>query len=126
MCVCVQLSATETTFQPLALIIPFANGTVPALPPGFRGPRVTLAAIPGDARLALHPYEDQAFSKVSMFDGGTIAMRLMYPHPSESDMDVDFIELELPPCMVIQNYTRKYRYSVIPAPEQPPEVRGLG
>ena len=47
--------ARTRVFQPTALIVPFSNGSVPALPKGFVGDRVVLAAIPGDARLALQP-----------------------------------------------------------------------
>jgi hypothetical protein len=49
----VALSATETAFQPLALVIPYANGTTPPLPPGFKGQSVVLPAIPGDARFGM-------------------------------------------------------------------------
>ena len=70
-------AAGRLVFQPLALVIPFANGTQPPLPRGFRGPHVVLPPIPGDARLALQPVEGEAYSEVSMFDGGVIALRLM-------------------------------------------------
>ena len=40
-------------FQPLALIVPYENGTQPALPSGFAGPKHLLPPIVGDKRVVL-------------------------------------------------------------------------
>ena len=53
-------------FQPAAIVIPFENGTHPALPPGFSGPIHVGAAIPGDFRLALN------VEHVTVFSGGSL------------------------------------------------------
>ena len=105
----VQLTATDMGFQPLALIIPFANGTVPSLPEGFKGPQVRLPAIAGDARFALQPSEGKASTQLTFFDGGAVSMRLFYP---DTKTLVEFIELELPSCMAMQNVSKNYRYTV--------------
>jgi hypothetical protein len=109
----VELTATTTGFQPLALIIPFANGTVPSLPVGFKGPQMQLSPIPGDARFALQPSEDKASTQVTFFDGGAISMRLLYP---DTKTPVQYVELELPSCMTVQNTSKNYKYTVSPAP----------
>ena len=124
----VQLTATGWGFQPLALIVPFANGTLPSLPDGFKGPRLVLPPIPGDARLALHPVEDETYSAVTMFTGGTISMRLFYPSDeSKTGMCEGAcleagIELELPTCITLQNFSKNFKYSVVTAPSQPEAV----
>eukprot|EP01045_Picozoa_sp_COSAG04_P005318 COSAG04_NODE_245_length_18929_cov_6.708391_4_plen_3740_part_00 len=103
------------TFQPIAVTIPFANGTHAPLPPGFRGKHVVLPPIPGDCRLALQPTGDAPHTRVTMFDGGTLSLRLLYP---DSKMLVSFIELEMPDCMSVGNMSQNYKYNVIPAPTQ--------
>jgi hypothetical protein len=50
---------------------------------------------------------------MSMFDGGAIALRLLYP---DSTILVDFMELELPDCITMQNMSHSYQYRIIPAP----------
>jgi hypothetical protein len=50
---------------------------------------------------------------MSMFDGGAIALRLLYP---DSTVLVDFMELELPDCISMQNMSHNYQYHVMPAP----------
>ena len=40
-------------FQPLALIVPWSNGSVPQPPSGFAGPKHVLPSIVGDKRIAL-------------------------------------------------------------------------
>jgi hypothetical protein len=55
-----------TTFQPLAIRVPWENGSLPALPAHFDGPIYTTKPIPGDQRAALR------VSSVTIFDGGTI------------------------------------------------------
>lgn len=112
----VEVPGGAAVFQPVALVIPFANGTVPAVAPGFKGAAVLLSAIPGDARFAMQPFEGQSYTKVTMFDGGAIALRLFYP---DSKLDIAFMEAELPPCIVLQNTSRNYKYTVVSAPSQP-------
>ena len=46
-------SVDSLVFQPLALIVPWENGTVPQPPRGFRGASHVLPAIAGDRRVAL-------------------------------------------------------------------------
>lgn len=48
-----------------------------------------------------------------MFDGGAIALRFLYP---DSTTLVDYMELELPDCMSMQNMSHNYQYHVTPAP----------
>ena len=57
--------ATGTTFQPLAIRIPFENGTLPPLPLRFDGPVHVTPPIPGDRQLALR------VAGASVFDGGS-------------------------------------------------------
>lgn len=122
------LGANRTGFQPLAIIIPFSNGTVPQLPAGFMGPRITLPNIPGDARLALQPFKDETYSKVSMFDGGTIAMSLLYPQDEstagkcEGACITAGIEVELPVCITLQNWSKNFAYTVVPSPSSQPSL----
>ena len=80
-------AGTETAFQPFAVIIPFGNGTVPPLPAGFKGQHAVLPAIPGDARLALHPNEDGQF-RMSMFDAGLqiLGGRNSFPPPEKNEL----------------------------------------
>lgn len=43
----------DGVFQPVAIVVPFENGTTIPTPPGFAGPTFTLPAIKGDKRVAL-------------------------------------------------------------------------
>ena len=52
---------TGKAFQPYAIVTPFQNGTVPALPLNFDGPRLITKPIPGDWRLALRVSKDDCF-----------------------------------------------------------------
>ena len=101
-------------FQPFAIVIPFANGTAPPLPKDFWGGHIRLAPIPGDARLALHPTGDNPFTTVTMFDGGTIALRLFFPGGGCGSLTLaQFIEIELPTCITLANASRSEEYTYI-------------
>lgn len=64
-------------FQPLAIVVPWENGTLPTLPANFAGPVHTAKPIPGDWRLALR------VTKLTIFDGGTTALRCIHgPYPA--------------------------------------------
>jgi hypothetical protein len=114
-----------TTFQPIAVTVPFANGTSTPLPRGFRGKSVVLPPIPGDCRLAIQPTGDGATTAVTMFDGGVINLNLMMPFSMEP---VDYMEFELPSCMSLPNASdaNKYRYSVANVPSYSPSGDGGG
>lgn len=63
---------TGKAFQPYAIVTPFQNGTVPALPLNFDGPRLITKPIPGDWRLALR------VSKMTVFNGGIVFIRAVH------------------------------------------------
>ena len=57
-------------FQPVAIVIPFENGTRPALPPRFSGIVHLCRPLPGDTRLALRT------SQITVFSGGSVYVLL--------------------------------------------------
>ena len=57
-------------FQPVAIVIPFENGTRPALPPRFSGIVHLCRPLPGDTRLALRT------SQITVFSGGSVYLLL--------------------------------------------------
>ena len=63
-------------FQPLALIVPFANGSKPQLPAGFAGPSHVLPPIAGDKRVALTK------RNLTFFHGAHFYIPLSAPAPS--------------------------------------------
>lgn len=87
--------------QPLAVVVPWENGSLPALPAGFLGAIHTTPPIPGDQRLALDSHA------ITVFDGGSVWIRLAHNAkcgdgcvgPSASVPTV--IELEVPRGMQI-------------------------
>jgi hypothetical protein len=81
-------------FQPFAIVIPFTNGSVPALPRGFAGPVHICRSIPGDQRLALK------VRRITVFDGGTVHIPLLHGAPTAASAP-EWIELELPEGMDI-------------------------
>ena len=87
----------KRVFQPLAVVIPYENGTVPALPSGFLGTVHRTPAIPGDQRLALLTHS------ITVFHGGSVWLRCVHEHGSAagSTLSPDVIELELPIGLII-------------------------
>lgn len=83
-------------FQPLALVIPYENGTVVSLPPAFKGPVYKATPIPGDLRLPL------LRTALSVFNGSTTHFPLMEEYVTIRDCNhalslcPSFIELNLP------------------------------
>jgi hypothetical protein len=87
-------------YQPLAIVIPYENGSVAALPPAFNGPVLHAAPIPGDLRLPLLRY---AFSA---FNGSTTHFPLMDEYVIDHECNhalslcPSFVELNLPTGLV--------------------------
>ena len=84
-------------FQPLAVILPYENGTMVPVPPAFRGPIVKAdRPIPGDLRLPL------LRDSLSVFNGSTTHFPLMEEYVTHRDCNdalslcPSFIELNLP------------------------------
>ena len=75
-------------FQPLALVVPWENGSVPLLPTGFLGAVHQTRPIPGDQRLALLSHA------ITVFHGGSIWVRCT--HGNSVAAGPSTIELELP------------------------------
>ena len=88
-------TATGRAFQPMAIVIPYENGTVPAVPPGFAGPRHVTPPIPGDRRLAL------VRTHLTVFHGATIMLPLTQPGASGAAFGPAIIELDLPPHLTL-------------------------
>ena len=91
------------------ILLQFIHDSCTATPTCFQ---LIFTVNSSDVRLALHPNKNEQF-KMSMFDGGAIALRLLYP---DSTVLVDYMELELPDCMSVQNMSHNYQYHVVPAP----------
>ena len=74
-------------FQPLALVVPYANGTVPAVPAGFQGQSHVLQPIVGDKRLAYTK------THLTFFEGAhfylPMQMPASYDGPPALAVDVD-------------------------------------
>eukprot|EP01045_Picozoa_sp_COSAG04_P002527 COSAG04_NODE_92_length_26689_cov_12.755434_12_plen_577_part_00 len=85
-------NASGTTFQPLALVIPWENGSTPALPEGFAGPTHVAKPIPGDWRLALR------VDRITVFHGGTAEIRCVHgpAYPNGGAFAPDVVEVEVP------------------------------
>lgn len=90
-------NASGTVFQPLALVIPWENGSVPALPPGFAGPSHVATPIPGDWRLALR------VDRITVFHGGTAEIRCVHgpAYPNGGVFAPDVVEIEVPKGLTI-------------------------
>ena len=90
-------NASGTTFQPLALVIPWENGSTPALPEGFAGPTHVAKPIPGDWRLALR------VNRITVFHGGTAEIRCVHgpPYPNGGAFAPDVVEIEVPKGLTI-------------------------
>ncbi len=78
-------------FVPMALIVPYEDGTTEPLPPGFVGPRVVLPAIPGDVRFPLRK------ETITLFDGGSLFLPLGGAKPLT-------VEVQLPVGIVLVDY----------------------
>jgi len=63
--------AESTEFQPMAIVVPWENGTRAALPANFSGPVHVTKPIPGDWRMALR------VSKMTVFNGGAAYIRMI-------------------------------------------------
>jgi hypothetical protein len=87
----------DRTFQPLAIVVPWENGTVPGLPLGFSGPVHRAAPIPGDWRLALR------VNGATVFHGGSLHIPLVHGPPDTNGYAnaPDVVEIELPTGLVI-------------------------
>ena len=75
-----------------AIITPWENGTVPALPPNFDGPKLITKPIPGDWRLALR------VDKMTVFDGGIVFVRAVQgpAFPNGGVWAPQVVELDVP------------------------------
>jgi hypothetical protein len=85
-------NVSGTTFQPLAIVIPWENGTVPALAPNFAGPVHMAPPIPGDWRLAVR------VNKISVFHGGVADIRCVHGpvYPNGGAFAPEAVEVEVP------------------------------
>ena len=85
-------AATHTTFQPLAVVVPYENGTMPELPPRFDGPVHVTKPIPGDRQLALR------LTRTTVFDGGALYIHNVKGPPGFGVPlpGPRFVELEVP------------------------------
>ena len=86
--------------QPLAVVVPYENGSSPALPQGFIGPVHSTPAIPGDQRLALDTHA------ITVFDGASVWIRVVHNSVCGSacvgpELAPQVIELEIPQGMRI-------------------------
>ena len=91
---------TTRRFQPLAVVIPFENGSAPALPTGFIGPVHRTAPIPGDQRLALLTHS------ITVFNGGSVFLRCVHDGSGSAfgaAKAPHVIELELPGGLKVLN-----------------------
>eukprot|EP00040_Diaphanoeca_grandis_P028166 m.161880 g.161880 ORF g.161880 m.161880 type:complete len:971 (-) comp31257_c0_seq1:282-3194(-) len=88
---------TGTHFQPLAIIVPFENGTHPALPTNFAGPVYVAPSIPGDWRLALR------VDSITVFHGGTVSLPCVHgpAYPNGAAFAPDVIEVEVPVGLIL-------------------------
>jgi hypothetical protein len=100
-------NSSELSFQPVAVSIPFANGSVAAaLPVGFCGDHIRLPPIPGDLRVSLPVADDDAQRPtITMFDGGTLTLTLLFGGAGVAT-GVEFVEFEMPPCVKVLSNTR--------------------
>jgi hypothetical protein len=85
------------TFQPIAIITPWENGTVPKLPRDFAGAVHNTGPIPGDWRLALR------ISKVTVFDGGMVALRCVHgpARPNGGKFAFQAVEIDAPTGLTV-------------------------
>ena len=92
---------TGTQFQPFAVVVPYENGSLPALPEGFDGPVHTTPPIPGDFRLAMQATE------ITVFNGGFVAIPLEHgPANTNGWMEAPaFVEVELPDGLTLASQT---------------------
>ena len=103
-------------FQPLALIVPFANGTMPAPPAGFAGPSHMLPPIVGDKRVALTK------KHLTFFHGAHFYIPLAAPAPSggslfpgESWAETVALDVELPVgCELVGAAHELYNVTTLP------------
>lgn len=93
-------------------MVPWENGTVPALPPNFAGPVHVAPPIPGDWRLALR------VNKLAVFHGGVAEIRCVNgpAYPNGGAFAPEVVEIEVPHGLEI----------VPPPPCQPPGCGGVG
>lgn len=84
--------STGKGFQPFAIITPWENGTVPALPPNFDGPKFVTKPIPGDWRLALR------VDHMTVFNGGVVYVRAVNgpAYPNGGAWAPQVVELDVP------------------------------
>jgi hypothetical protein len=89
----------HTRFQPLAFVIPFENGSAPALPRGFIGPVYRSLPIPENQRLALLTHA------ITIFNGGSVFLRCVHDGGSSfgAAKAPRVIELELPKGITVLN-----------------------
>ncbi len=78
-------------FVPVALIVPYEDGTSDPLPSGFAGPRVMLPSIPGDVRFPLRK------EMITLFDGGSLFLPLGGAKPIT-------VEVQLPVGIALVDY----------------------
>ena len=97
--------STGKQFQPFAVVVPFENGTVPALPAGFDGPLHITPPIPGDFRLAVQ------VTGITVFDGGFVAIPLEHgPANTNGWMESPtFVEVELPDGVTLAPQTTGFQ-----------------
>ena len=107
-------------FQPVAIIIPFENGTEPSLPPRFSGIVHVCQPLPGDTRLALRT------SQITVFNGGSVYLPVHDLNNGRAPAP-DFVELDVPAGLTLldqwpsntaasgPDHYREYNVSVLSA-----------
>lgn len=108
------------TFQPVAIVVPFENGTTIATPPGFAGPTFTLPSIAGDRRVALSK------RNLTIFDGASWYVPTMMPITSAASQcglgcvaaPPAAVDFELPLGITLDNASG----AIVPLP--PPPLAG--
>ena len=90
-------------FAPVAIVIPWENGTRPALPKGFTGPVHVGKPIPGDFRAAL------SVEHVTIFSGGSLHLPLSDAATGHITPIIGpaFLELDMPRGLTLLNNTQE-------------------
>ena len=85
-------------FQPWAIIQPYSNGSLPALPPSFKGDVVILPGIPGDRRLPI------VRNNITIFHGVTINFPLTeFGCSNPRQFNPIVFQFAVPTCLQLMN-----------------------
>ena len=92
--------APQDYFQPMALVVPWDNGTLPTIAPGFRGQVHTLVPIPNNRRIPLTK------ASLTFFHGAHFYIPTNMPYISASSTSIlTHVDIAVPRGVVVCNAT---------------------